>query len=308
MPRNPSGVYSLPPVYQVSSGDDILPDQHNTPLEDLEAEQNATRSVATGGTGGSTPQAARTALELGEGDTPTFAGVAIAGAGTVDGRDVSADGAKLDGIETGADVTDAANVEASGALMDSEVSANLKTLTLPANTTISNFGALLAQSQDGAEARTTLSAQLQSELLDGLGAMGSPNGSNRIMVSVDPLGGGASNEWQFLPLIATVITGGPDISAVIERGSNANGEFTRYYDGTLICWNENLAATGQDQTWTFPQPFSAVPAVTATARGGLAVVVSLSNFTNSSIMTSAYNVSGTGASINRSVTAIGRWS
>ena len=40
---------------------------------------------------------------------------------TVDGRDVSTDGAKLDGIEAGADVTDTANVTASGALMDSEI-------------------------------------------------------------------------------------------------------------------------------------------------------------------------------------------
>ena len=41
--------------------------------------------------------------------------------GTVDGRDVATDGTKLDGIETGADVTDATNVQAAGALMDSEV-------------------------------------------------------------------------------------------------------------------------------------------------------------------------------------------
>ncbi len=37
--------------------------------------------------------------------------------GTVDGRDVSADGSKLDGIEAGADVTDATNVAAAGAFM-----------------------------------------------------------------------------------------------------------------------------------------------------------------------------------------------
>ena len=41
--------------------------------------------------------------------------------GNVDGRDVSVDGTKLDGIEAGADVTDTANVTAAGALMDSEV-------------------------------------------------------------------------------------------------------------------------------------------------------------------------------------------
>ena len=41
--------------------------------------------------------------------------------GTVDGRDVAADGTKLDTVETNADVTDTTNVTAAGALMDSEV-------------------------------------------------------------------------------------------------------------------------------------------------------------------------------------------
>ena len=41
----------------------------------------------------------------------------LGGVHRVDGRDVSADGAKLDGIEAGADVTDAANVAAAGAHM-----------------------------------------------------------------------------------------------------------------------------------------------------------------------------------------------
>ncbi len=52
-------------------------------------------------------------------DSPSFGSVTVTG--TVDGRDVAADGTKLDGIEAGADVTDAANVTAAGALMDSEV-------------------------------------------------------------------------------------------------------------------------------------------------------------------------------------------
>ena len=43
--------------------------------------------------------------------------ISMAGAQTVDGRDLSADGAKLDGIEPGADVTDTANVNLAGALM-----------------------------------------------------------------------------------------------------------------------------------------------------------------------------------------------
>ena len=45
----------------------------------------------------------------------------IALTGTVAGRDVAADGTRLDTIEDNADVTDTANVTAAGALMDSEV-------------------------------------------------------------------------------------------------------------------------------------------------------------------------------------------
>ena len=41
--------------------------------------------------------------------SPTFNNITVTG--TVDGRDLASDGAKLDGIESGADVTDAANVE-----------------------------------------------------------------------------------------------------------------------------------------------------------------------------------------------------
>lgn len=76
--------------------------------------------------------------------------------GTVDGRDIASDGGKLDGIEEGADVTDTANVTAAGALMDSEVDADIKTLSLPASTTISTFGASLVDDADAATARTTL--------------------------------------------------------------------------------------------------------------------------------------------------------
>lgn len=53
------------------------------------------------------------------GDSPSFGSVTVTG--TVDGRDIAADGSKLDGIEAGADVTDTANVTAAGALMDSEL-------------------------------------------------------------------------------------------------------------------------------------------------------------------------------------------
>ena len=66
------------------------------------------------------------------------------------------DHSKLNAIEASADVTDTANVTAAGALMDSEVDADIKTLSLPASTTISAFGATLVDDADAGAARTTL--------------------------------------------------------------------------------------------------------------------------------------------------------
>lgn len=73
-----------------------------------------------------------------------------------EGAFVNGDKTKLDGIEALADVTDTTNVTAAGALMDSEVDADLKTLSLPANTTISTFGASLVDDATAGDARTTL--------------------------------------------------------------------------------------------------------------------------------------------------------
>ncbi|MCP5008250.1 MAG: hypothetical protein GY941_30600, partial [Planctomycetes bacterium] len=49
----------------------------------------------------------------------------------------------LDSVETNADVTDTANVTAAGALMDSEVDADIKTLVLPASVTIGAYHSFL---------------------------------------------------------------------------------------------------------------------------------------------------------------------
>ncbi len=64
MPRNGQGVYSLPPVYEAVTGETIEAQQHNVPLEDIAADLNAARSVATGGTGGQSATQARTNLDV----------------------------------------------------------------------------------------------------------------------------------------------------------------------------------------------------------------------------------------------------
>ncbi|MFG0501125.1 hypothetical protein ACF8GD_00460 [Pseudomonas putida] len=69
-------------------------------------------------------------------------------------------------------------------------------------------------------------------------------------------------------------SGGVPTGAIFERGSNANGEYVKFADGTMVCW---MSITVTDQaidtvyaggvyqgtrTWSFPAFFSGVPVVT----------------------------------------------
>jgi hypothetical protein len=87
MPRNGSGVYSLPGTYEAISGQTIESQQHNDPLEDLESDANAARPVVAGGTGASTAADARTSLGVpGLGSDNTFTGAnTFSGASTLTG-------------------------------------------------------------------------------------------------------------------------------------------------------------------------------------------------------------------------------
>ena len=65
---------------------------------------------------------------------------------------------KLDSVESSADVTDATNVTAAGALMDSELAdlTGVKTLTLPDSTVISNFAKTFLDDTSASAVKTTL--------------------------------------------------------------------------------------------------------------------------------------------------------
>ena len=88
----------------------------------------------------------------------------IAVTGTVDGRDLANDGTKLNTVETNADVTDATNVTAAGALMDSELTsiASIKALNQGVSTGDSpTFAAATISGTLGA-VNTTLSGNLSA--------------------------------------------------------------------------------------------------------------------------------------------------
>jgi len=76
-------------------------------------------------------------------------------------------------------------------------------------------------------------------------------------------------------------SGGVPTGAIIERGSNANGEFVKYADGTLICSHEtgtettntgdgNVFRSGGGFVVTYPSPFVNAPSIAASAYGNSA--------------------------------------
>lgn len=65
--------------------------------------------------------------------------ITCAGTETFDGRDLSVDGAKLDNIEASADVTDATNVNAAGAIMESDIDAKGDLLAGTADNTVARL-------------------------------------------------------------------------------------------------------------------------------------------------------------------------
>jgi hypothetical protein len=75
-------------------------------------------------------------------------------------------------------------------------------------------------------------------------------------------------------------SGGVPTGAIIESGSNANGEFVKYADGTMICTNPSIGTVATDQaatgsifygqiSWTFPVAFAQQVRATSIASGNV---------------------------------------
>lgn len=114
-------------------------------------------------------------------------------------------------------------------------------------------------------------------------------------------------------------TAGVPTGGIIERGSNANGEYVKYADGTMICWlyegTDLSAATASGSifisagavTWTFPVAFSVAPVASGQAESTSvrwiffgAPTTTTVNYRQASSVTSS-------GSIGNRLLAIGRW-
>lgn len=118
-------------------------------------------------------------------------------------------------------------------------------------------------------------------------------------------------------------SGGVPTGAIIQRGSNANGEFVRFADGTQICWLKWTPAGISDISpynyvtltpWTYPAGFSATPFVSAQYHGAGTgfLIVGFSGIGNSATTGIAYlcnarNVNSTPNGDSIYMLSIGRW-
>lgn len=108
--------------------------------------------------------------------------------------------------------------------------------------------------------------------------------------------------------------------AIIERGTNANGEYTKFLDGTLICTRTvdntdtvSSAATGlfigSTFSWNYPQAFYAAPTFFGSAKAPNAVSFLSNNFASAS-QGSYFNVAAVAQPsrvYSTWLVAIGRW-
>jgi hypothetical protein len=113
---------------------------------------------------------------------------------------------------------------------------------------------------------------------------------------------------------AGVPTGG-----IIEKGTgNANGEFIKFADGTMICWDYatttqsstssqgSIFRTTTTATWTFPATFSVPPVVTGMADAS-GRMMAFDIPTTTEVDFRQFSATSSATLINVRLTAIGRW-
>lgn len=114
---------------------------------------------------------------------------------------------------------------------------------------------------------------------------------------------------------------GVPTGAVVERGNNANGEYTKWADGTMICWSLVYAAgnvntadgsvfTTPSTGWTYPITFTTTPSVNVTEASGVGSCWGTLGTISSSASLTSFMLKrsvGVAAVPTASLTAIGRW-
>lgn len=102
---------------------------------------------------------------------------------------------------------------------------------------------------------------------------------------------------------------GVPTGAVIERGTNANGDYVRFADGTQICLREVSTLTTGGAAVTFPASFISAGAYRGSgmARSTTPVVTAVDSKTATQINVSCWDLSGARVSRQVDLMFVGRW-
>lgn len=102
-------------------------------------------------------------------------------------------------------------------------------------------------------------------------------------------------------------SGGVPTGAIIERGSNANGQYVRWADGTQICWHSFATVSG-GTTWTYPAAFTgSVNAVASESDTGSPRFFLVSTSATTASLRAFNADANIFSDANARVVAIGRW-
>ncbi len=136
------------------------------------------------------------------------------------------------------------------------------------------------------------------------GKVSAPNGLDAHTVTLD-----GSQVYAHETILGAVSqSGGVPTGAIIQRGSNANGSFARFADGTQICWHGFSSSTSAGVTWTYPAAFSGVVRVSLTPNStSEARVATFSGRTETSVLVHLFAPDNTRLSHFVEMTAIGSW-
>ena len=92
------------------------------------------------------------------------------------------------------------------------------------------------------------------------------------------------------------------------RGTNANGDYTQFADGTLICWVATATTSASaTKAITYPMSFTSNPVCTVTVEATTPFIVTTCFPSVTGIGINGWNMSSARVAVVCKIMAVGRW-
>ena len=101
----------------------------------------------------------------------------------------------------------------------------------------------------------------------------------------------------------------PQSSATADTlsGTNVNGNYTQFADGTLICWVSTTTSAAATKAITYPMAFISAPVCTATVEATTPSIVTTQSPSVTGISINGWNMSSARIVVACKIMAVGRW-